>query len=197
VTTWDRAYCWGDGDFGKIGDGSVTRRLVPVPVSGGFSFSTVNAGNAHTCGVTPDHHAYCWGDNANGQLGDGTRTNRVTPAAVAGGLSLGQAEAGVSYSCGVTTGNRTYCWGDNFAGALGDGTTTERLRPVAVVGGLAFRGVSPGSGHHTCGVTTLSLGYCWGHNAYGQLGNGTSTGPETCDYAIPCSRKPKQVVGPS
>jgi Regulator of chromosome condensation (RCC1) repeat len=57
--------------------------------------------------------------------------------------------------------------------------------------------VSTGSGHHTCGVTTLSLGYCWGHNAYGQLGNGTSAGPETCDYAIPCSRKPKQVIGPS
>lgn len=69
--------------------------------------------------------------------------------------------------------------------------------PVAVEGGLEFSGVSPGSGHHTCGLTTLNRGYCWGHNFYGQLGNDTNTGPETCTFAIPCSTRPKAVVGPS
>ena len=32
VTTDDRAYCWGNG--GLLGDGTITRRLVPVPVVG-------------------------------------------------------------------------------------------------------------------------------------------------------------------
>jgi alpha-tubulin suppressor-like RCC1 family protein len=97
----------------------------------------------------------------------------------------------------VTTGHHAYCWGYNFTGALGDGTETDRRQtPVAVAGGLLFSGVSPGDGYHTCGVTTLGRAYCWGHNAYGQLGTGTSTGPETCQYYLPCSTKPKAVVGP-
>jgi alpha-tubulin suppressor-like RCC1 family protein len=31
VTTDDRAYCWGSG--GLLGDGTITRRLLPVPVA--------------------------------------------------------------------------------------------------------------------------------------------------------------------
>jgi alpha-tubulin suppressor-like RCC1 family protein len=39
---------------------------------------------------------------------------------------------------------------------------------------LQFNGVSPGS-QHTCGVTTDKVAHCWGWNAYGQLGDGTTT----------------------
>jgi hypothetical protein len=40
---------------------------------------------------------------------------------------------------------------------------------------LAFRQVSAGLSH-TCGVTTDDRAYCWGSNARGQLGDGTTTG---------------------
>jgi alpha-tubulin suppressor-like RCC1 family protein len=39
---------------------------------------------------------------------------------------------------------------------------------------LTFQSVSAG-GLHACGVTTDGSVYCWGSNAYGQLGNGTVT----------------------
>jgi len=39
---------------------------------------------------------------------------------------------------------------------------------------LAFYQVS-GGGDHTCGITTDNRAYCWGSNAYGQLGDGTTT----------------------
>jgi alpha-tubulin suppressor-like RCC1 family protein len=35
--------------------------------------------------------------------------------------------------------------------------------------------VSAGA-HHSCGLTTLGLAYCWGYNQYGALGDGLRTG---------------------
>jgi alpha-tubulin suppressor-like RCC1 family protein len=194
VTTGDRGYCWGDSFYGEVGDGSASARLlVPTAVAGGLSFRYVTAGTGHSCGLSRENRGYCWGSKVSGQV---SRTPALV--VVGGGRSLSQNTAGLSHDCPVTTDHHAYCWGDNFTGALGDGTETDRQTPVPVAGGLLFNGVSPGSGHHTCGVTALKRAYCWGHNAYGQLGNGTSTGPETCYglLRLPCSTRPKAVIGP-
>jgi alpha-tubulin suppressor-like RCC1 family protein len=132
VTTDDRAFCWGNGRFGQLGDGKSFLRLTPRAVAGGLHFRRVSAGGVHTCGVTTDDRAYCWGSG--GLLGDGTTTQRLAPVAVSGGLQFRQADAGGGHTCAVTTGNRAFCWGDNNNGQLGDGTTTVRLTPVAVAG---------------------------------------------------------------
>jgi alpha-tubulin suppressor-like RCC1 family protein len=118
-----------------------------APGGGGrISFRQVTAGNAHTCGLTPDRHAYCWGASRDGQVGAGTTTTRAVPTAVVGGLSFKQVVAGATHTCGVTPGNQAYCWGDNQQGELGDGTNNVHLKPVAVAGRLVFSGLNPGSG---------------------------------------------------
>jgi alpha-tubulin suppressor-like RCC1 family protein len=195
VTTDDRAFCWGEGSSGELGDGTNTSQLSPVAVAGGLRFRQVSAGTSYTCGVTIDDAAYCWGDNGAGQLGDGTQTscggynppctdpetnaNRARPVRVLGGLRFRQVDAGSGgHTCGVTRDNLAYCWGNNFYGQLGDnakgeaGRYTNRPMPVAVAGGISFRQVSAG-GAHTCGVATDDRAYCWGYNIYGQVGDGT------------------------
>jgi alpha-tubulin suppressor-like RCC1 family protein len=133
LTTGNLAYCWGENEFGLLGDGTTTDRLTPVAVAGGLRFRQVSGGeNFHTCGVATGNRAYCWGSNFTGELGDGTTTARLTPVAVAGGLQFTEVSAGTNHTCGVTTGNVAYCWGLNNFGQLGDSTRDTRLAPVAV-----------------------------------------------------------------
>jgi alpha-tubulin suppressor-like RCC1 family protein len=170
------AFCWGANSQGQLGDGTYTDRTMPVRVAGGLRWRQLSSGASHTCGVTTDTRAYCWGNNGNGQIGDGTHGNVVLrPSAVAGGLLFRQIDAGYAHTCGVTTGDRAFCWGGNYDGELGDGTTTiTRLTPTALAVDLLLGQVSAGTGQ-SCAVTTDDGVYCWGDNAYGQLGDGTTT----------------------
>jgi alpha-tubulin suppressor-like RCC1 family protein len=133
VTTTYRAYCWGNGRRGQIGDGKTYLRFSPSAVAGGHAFSRVTTGRVHTCAETTLNRAYCWGANG-GALGDGTTTQRLIPVAVSGGLFFSQVGVGEHHSCGRTDSGVAYCWGWNGEGQLGDGTTTTRLRPVRVIG---------------------------------------------------------------
>src|SRR5207248_1043428 len=45
------------------------------------------------------------------------------------------------------------------------------------------------------GVTTGGRVFCWGDNLDGELGTGTNTGPQGCEFGRPCSRTPVPVVG--
>jgi alpha-tubulin suppressor-like RCC1 family protein len=182
VTTDNLAYCWGYNGSGALGDGTTTDRLIPVAVAGTLRFRQVDAGTFHTCAVTTDDRAYCWGSNRFGALGDGTTDTRLQPVAVVGGHQFRQVDAGQYHTCGRTTDNRVYCWGNSGSGQLGNGTNTGpetcdfnacSTRPVPVVGALAFRQISAG-GNHTCGVTTEDRAYCWGDNAYGQIGDSST-----------------------
>jgi hypothetical protein len=63
-------------------------------------------------------------------------------------------------------------------------------------GGATATQVAAGAAH-TCALLTGGSIDCWGENQYGQLGDGTSTGPETCFWMsdASCSRHPVMVSG--
>jgi alpha-tubulin suppressor-like RCC1 family protein len=137
VTTGSRAYCWGNGRAGAIGNGQKYLSFWPRAVAGGISFRRVSAGDRHSCGETTNSRAYCWGINDYGQIGDGTAPYiRYTPAPVSGGHFFAQLSAGAGvHTCAKTSSGQAYCWGNNNHGQVGDGTTgNNRLTPVAVAG---------------------------------------------------------------
>jgi len=173
--------CWGYNAYGGLGDGSTTQRLTPMDVSGLTSGGTaVAAGAYHTCALTSSGGVKCWGYNGLGALGDGTTTQRLSPVDVSGLTSGGTAiSAGVHHTCTVTSGGGVKCWGHNINWQLGDGTPSDRLTPVDVSGLTSGGTAISAGGHHTCALTSGGGVKCWGHNEYGQLGDGSSTQPYT------------------
>ena len=139
-------------------------------------------------GATPGP-AYAWGLNYSGQLGTGGSTDLdfSLPAAMAAPGDFSVISAGTDHGCGLDEAGEAWCWGDNTHGQLGNGTLVSTNAPVRVAGGRVFNEISAGD-DSTCAITDdLDAIYCWGKNADGQLGNGTTTS----------SNVPVQVVEPS
>jgi alpha-tubulin suppressor-like RCC1 family protein len=178
-----KAYCWGSGADGVLGNGGVADSAVPVAVAGALAGKTVtaiSAGKSNTCAVS-EGRAYCWGYNANGQLGTGATTDSATPVAVStAGALAGRTVTAVSVgtvsntaACAIAD-SALFCWGSNTTGAVGDGSTTARLTPVAVTGAIGAQAVTDVSvgGYTSCAVAG-GKAYCWGLNEFGELGDNT------------------------
>ncbi|MFI5280853.1 MAG: RCC1 domain-containing protein [Gemmatimonadales bacterium] len=186
LTTDGSAFCWGGNRYGQLGTGSSDTLAHPMParVAGGLRFSTISAGERHTCALTIAGSAWCWGNGSSGALGTGDTLTRMTPTAVAGGIAFASISAGAggvgvgAHTCALTAGGVAYCWGNGVYGQLGGGTNTSSVAPAAVSGGLMFTSVSAGE-THTCGVAG-GAAYCWGFNAHGALGAGA---PSSSVYA--------------
>jgi alpha-tubulin suppressor-like RCC1 family protein len=81
--------------------------------------------------------------------------------------------AGSRHTCAIR-GGELWCWGINDRGQLGQGDLEPRSLPVRVGVESDWITVSASSGH-TCGIrSTNNVGglYCWGDNAFRQLGIG-------------------------
>jgi alpha-tubulin suppressor-like RCC1 family protein len=180
VTAAGVVRCWGANFDGQLGDGTITQRMVPTAITGpaGVAFSTVTAGDRHTCAVSTAGALYCWGNNLYGRVGDGTTEFRNAPARIDVGAAVQRVSAGVFHTCAVTTAGAAYCWGFPGAGELGHGSSsgTQQTTPVAVSGSRTFRTISAGR-QATCGTTTTNEAFCWGLNNRGQLGTGDLVWP--------------------
>jgi alpha-tubulin suppressor-like RCC1 family protein len=66
LTSIGQAYCWGENERGQVGDGSTKDRLEPMAVTGGLTFSALDAGFRHSCGLATTGALYCWGSGGAG-----------------------------------------------------------------------------------------------------------------------------------
>lgn len=123
--------CWGENDYGEIGDGSSTNRSSPVAVSGLGGVIQLKAGSLHNCALLSTGTMKCWGGGLYGELGNGATAIRRVPDNVSGLTGAVAISAGAHHTCALTSAGMMMCWGANWNGEVGDGTTTQRTTPVA------------------------------------------------------------------
>lgn len=171
--------CWGNNQFGQLGLGTVSGPIpVPQMAGGGRPFNFLAAGAQHTCGLAFGI-TYCWGDNAYGQLGIGGGSLVPSPAPVSL-PAASQLSAGDRHTCAIIGAGTLYCWGSNQFGQFGNGTTAPVVgTPVLSAGGASLLRITTGGGF-SCAVrgtapATRGAAVCFGLNANGQIGDGTTT----------------------
>jgi alpha-tubulin suppressor-like RCC1 family protein len=168
--------CWGGNDQGQLGNDSTTDSHVPVPVMGlSTGVLGLAVGPHDACAITAGSVA-CWGGNAHYELGNTAGPQSLVPVVVAG-LSPGilAVAAGGYHTCALTSTGAVQCWGyDNSHGQLGNDSTVDSPVPVAVKGLSSGVLALAAGADHTCAVTAAGGVVCWGDNARGQLGDGTT-----------------------
>jgi len=180
VTDSGTVRCWGNNDFGQLGNGTHATSSTPTQVSGLVGVQQVAGGAQHACALRHGGTIWCWGFNANGELGndDLALLPQLTPVQVVGLSGATALAAGSYHNCAILADGSVSCWGSDGMGQLGDGNPGDyTITPTPVVGITpANPAIALAAGEfHTCAVLADHTVSCWGHNGSGQLGDGTTT----------------------
>jgi alpha-tubulin suppressor-like RCC1 family protein len=190
--------CWGSNGVGQAGqfaaDDAGARTpgpdpvTTPAPVAGLSGVQSIALGDGTACAVMGGG-VQCWGDNSNGQAGTdpGGNTDQcgvpatsciLSPTTVSGLSNVSTVAVGADDSCALTAQGGITCWGVEVEGSTMDALSTS---PDG-----AFHAPTPLLAPFDHGVTQLAMGaapgkdwgcatvgaslYCWGDDAFGQVG---------------------------
>lgn len=166
--------CIGGNSSGELGLGGYG------PSDGGSVVSlndatSVTAGGATACAISTNGMR-CWGSNYDGVLGNNSMA-MLSPVPVDNGL--GPVTAGDNdtfVTCALLPSGAVWCWGSNMDGELGTGAASSgpMRSPVVTKITTGAAGVAVFS-THSCVLLESGTVKCWGDNAYGQLGDNSTT----------------------
>jgi alpha-tubulin suppressor-like RCC1 family protein len=135
----------------------------------------VRGSSSHVCALTGAGEVKCAGFCDEGELGDGKwgRPCVELVATTATGLEGAREVAvGGQYTCAIAADRSVYCWGMNGNGELGLGPSVQRQTTPAKVPGLESIVHITAAPSHACALRDDGAVFCWGDNAFGQLGTG-------------------------
>ena len=173
------AYCWGDDGRGQLGIGAAYFPAdSAVRVSGNLKFLSIRAGAESTCGIVVGGDVYCWGGS---EFSGGATPSLAQRGFGFVSLAYGGTGGGRGKACAQDASGALRCFGFIPYEALPQ--PTPEILPASEagvarqfdVGGKWASELDMQFQTHACLVGSTDTVACWGSNAAGQLGDGTTT----------------------
>ncbi len=206
----DGALGWGSNQENQLGNNWVTTTPTAATVGNLAGVTAVATAGGHSMAIAAGQ-LVTWGTNKNGQGGTGTTANHALPAAT-GLEGVVAIAAGKEFGLALLSSGVVKSFGRNNLGQLGlgvkvgpeeCGTLAEHPSEIELeehacstvprtVPGVTAASISAGECHALVVLTSGKV-ESWGCNRDGQLGDGTSSGPQACrgSFSIePCSTSP-------
>lgn len=175
-----KAWCWGNGDFGQLGNGSFVDSPRAVRVTGSPEFNALTLSSVHTysrivCALATNNEVWCWGRNSDsgGRMIPGAPATHLENPVQADVPAMRAIGVGPHHVCGITMSEDVMCWGDGTNGELGDDNATNSGTPVdASAPGFDEVVELAMQANSTCARTRAGELWCWGGNGSGELALG-------------------------
>ncbi|XP_053688822.1 probable E3 ubiquitin-protein ligase HERC2 isoform X2 [Sabethes cyaneus] len=115
VTDGGLLFAWGDGDFGKLGNGSCNGSPVPVQVEGVANVARIFSGSQFSVALSYDGKLYSWGKGHGGRLGHGNSEHSNVPLLIhtLEGRKVVDVAVGSAHCLALTNSGELYGWGRN------------------------------------------------------------------------------------
>jgi alpha-tubulin suppressor-like RCC1 family protein len=178
IKTDGTLWAWGHNGHGQLGNGTTSPTAtptLPAQIGTDSNWTAISAGESHNLALKSNGTLWSWGRNIQGQLGIGSLVDTSSPVQVGTDNNWAKIATGNSHCLAIKNDATLWAWGDNSNGQLGNaGMPNDQTSPIQV-GTFTDWYSADGGSLHT--VATRNNGTLWafGHNAYSQLGNGTTT----------------------
>lgn len=190
VTKQGEVFCWGEGNWGRLGHKSnmdvsnpkIVESLTGVPIK------SVSCGEYQTCALAHSGELYTWGDNGSciDLVGDNRKRSHWLPSWLSclDGISIENVACGDWHMAIVSTTGQLFTYGDGTFGVLGHGKLESVSQPKEVesLSGLWVKAVACGP-WHTAAIVEIRADrlkyntkggklFTWGDGDKGRLGHG-------------------------
>ncbi|MBS1773996.1 MAG: T9SS type A sorting domain-containing protein [Bacteroidetes bacterium] len=167
---------WGYGLSSQLGIGSSSSANTPTQGGSNTTWVSVSGGADHSMALRSDGTLWATGSNGFGDIGQSSATSSVSSwTQIGSATNWISGIAGGGHSIALQANGDLYTWGWNLYGEVGIGSSTTVIYTPQLVASSSTAIQICAKWHNASYIKSDGTMKVFGYNAYGQLGDGTTT----------------------